>query len=291
MERKAAKAIELALLSAIRLILMRSLTFKFSPLLVGWLVWLIALSFLLIKVIIQDPKRLKVGVKTLLVLFPIGFLGSSYNLLLIFGLKFSLASHAAILLRLDIPITAILGYISLQERIYFLDILAIILMIWGSLKVMEVSLAGLSSISMGDLLFIAAGLSISINAILIKVLLKDLHRDTIAFYNLFYTVLLYTLYLPFLGEWSDLPILLEAKGDWLQLIGLGAITSVIYIVYYSSLEQLRAWIVRTLLLSVPIFTMILAYIFLKESLNLSQIIGMGAVIAGGTTIVYNSRSK
>lgn len=282
---------ELALLSSIQLILMRSLTFEFNSLFIGWLVWIIALWFLLIKAVVQSLNRLKINIQTLLLLFPIGFLGSSYNLLLIFGLKLSLASHAAILLRLDIPITAILGYIFLKERIYFLDILAIVLMIWGSLKVMGVPLAGLSFASMGDLLFIAAGLSISINAVLIKVLLRDLHRDTIAFYNLFYTVLLYTFYLLSLGKWPGLPILLKVKEHWLQFIGLGAITGIMYIIYYSSLEQLHAWVVRTLLLSVPIFTTILAYIFLKESLNLSQIIGMGAVIAGGATIVCNPRRK
>lgn len=281
----------LALVQAIRLVTARYLTKKFNPIFINWIAWLLAVCILLLKSKIGSFSRLKVGLSTMFRLMIIGLLGSSYGLLVIFGLSFSPASQGAVILRLDILITAILGHIFLKEKVHLADIPSAILMIWGSLKVMGMSLLTLSFNQLADLIFVFAVFFVSINAILIKVLLQDVHRDAIAFYNIAFSLLFSTLYLIGLHGLSGFSSVLKVGASWTYFLILGVVTSCMYIIYYYALERIPAWQVRVLTLSTPIFVAILGVYFLQEKFGFSQLLGTGAVILGGILLVYNPKRR
>lgn len=279
----------LALVGAIRLVTARYLTKEFNPIFINWIAWLLAVCILLLKNKIGSFSRLKVGLSTLFRLMIIGLLGSSYGLLVIFGLKFSPASQGAVILRLDILITAILGHIFLKEKVHLADIPSAILMIWGSLKVMGMSLSTLSFNQIADFIFVFAVFFVSLNAILIKTLLQDVHRDAIAFYNVAFSLLFSTLYLIYFHGLSGFSTVLTIGTSWTYFLILGVVTSFMYIIYYYALERIPAWQVRVLTLSTPIFAAILGVYFLQEKFGFSQLLGTGAVILGGILLVYNPK--
>lgn len=256
--------------------------------------WLLGLSnsgigaiflflFILGKGGFQEIRRAK-GHLTVLIF--IGLMGSLYNLGTLMGLKHSTAVNASILLRADIMFSIILGWVFLKERLSLFDFLGIGLMMLGSFLIMKIGILGLQFRWRGDSFFLLATLALSVNAMMIKrLLLDEIPGRIIAVFNATINVIFFATFTLILEQYHNLRFFSEREIFFL-VPTLGLLTGITYLLYYGALTHIPIWLVRILMLLIPIFTAVIGYTILAEVINQGQLYGMILTIVGGILILY-----
>jgi drug/metabolite transporter (DMT)-like permease len=164
-------------------------------------------------------------------------------------------------------------------------------MVIGSLMVMNIKVSEFQFHCVGDLLFLLSAAIVVCNAFIIKMKLGSIRNETIAFYNNLVCTGCY--FVAFLISKDYLSIgILRGNQKLSSVLIFMAITHIlIYIPYYYSLKKLSVWIVRTVLLLLPVFTIILSRIFLGEVMKTNQVVGVSIVILGALGIILGHRKK
>jgi drug/metabolite transporter (DMT)-like permease len=230
-------------------------------------------------------------VKILLILIVIGILGSIFNLCLLVGLKHSTAINSSILLRAEIMFSVILGWIFLKEKLTIVDFLGALVMLLGFLFVSEIRINQIKFYLRGDILFLTGAFVVSVNALLIKKLLSyGLSGSVIATYNLTITTIFFTFFTLLFKQYFDFVFLFIGKNFFLVIL-LGIFIGISYVLYYGALRHIPIWLVKVLVLFIPVFTVIISYVFLSEIITKRQLIGILLTVIGGVIILYNQSSK
>lgn len=205
----------------------------------------------------------------------IGLLGFLLDFTAFIGFKYSSASKGSILLRSDVLFSTLISFL-LGQKVVFGELILMILMLVGVFLVSGLQLSQFT-LNVADLLFLLSALFISINAFLIRSVQEDksnpVSDNVIAFYNNLFTLIFFVI---FSGssvraeEFSHLGF--NGPTTALTVAGIGQF--LIYVTYYDSLRKFPVWLVRSVLLLMPVYVSTFSFIFLDEKLSIVQITGM-----------------
>ncbi len=212
----------------------------------------------------------------------IGFLGFVLDITAFLGLKFSAASKGAVLLRTDVFFSNIIASF-LGERLGITDTFLTVSAFIGVVVSMTKSLKDFH-FAISDLLFLVSAFAIALNAFVIRNVQKKGVSDlVIGYYNNFFTLFFFVLVFPLFGS----KFTFSTKGIP-YLILAGVFQTLIYIVYYATLRKFPVWIVRTFLLLIPVYVMIIDFLR-GVDIYLNQFLGMLLIIFSAVALVLKQR--
>lgn len=207
------------------------------------------------------------------------------NITFLAGLTISGAINASIILRFDIIITLFIGYMFYGYRLSVRDYISILCMLGSLSLLLSHNIAEYRLNALGDIFFLISAAFLALNAFLIRHKLKDVPNTIIAICNSA-TVCIGFLLFALLNNHLDRISLLVLRWDLLlSIVTAGIFVGLIVLIYYYCLSRLEVWIVRTILLSIPGFTVLLGYIILHETVDVLQIVGFGLMFIGYMIIV------
>ncbi len=221
----------------------------------------------------------------------IGLLGFALDITAFLGFKYSTASKGAVLLRTDVLFSAFIS-LFFGEIPRLLDIISMVLMLFGVVLVSNAQ--NLLKLSQGDVFFLLSAFFISLNAFVIRSVQGDKRNPgtdfVIAFYNNFFTLVFFSLFslksLP--HEIFNNLRLLDVNIPTLGLIAAGMCQYLIYVSYYRNLRLFPVWLVRTSLLFMPVYVLIVMSFF-GESITGKQLIGVVVILVGAFLLTMNNQ--
>jgi drug/metabolite transporter (DMT)-like permease len=247
----------------------------------------VALAFLtrLIDGHLRPPPR-----KQLVGLLLLGFTGVfSYNICFFTGLKYIEAGRAALIIALN-PMAITIGALLLfGERLSTLQCLGLLTSLFGALLVIsngDPAVLFSGGFGWGETAIIGCVISWAGYSLIGRTVLKSMTPLSAVFYSaLFGAMMLFpaTLLdgtLPAPGSY--------AVADWLSLLFLGIFgTAAGFTIYYRAITRIGAARSSVFINLVPLFSIVLAWIFLAETINISVLIG-GIILMAG---VYLTNKK
>lgn len=267
-----------------------------SPIFVGTSVRFLAMLFLLIYIFLKGDLKNLFGVKPVLhKLIVIGILGFSLDITAFLGLQLSTASNASILLKADVLFTNLISVFVFKQKFTKKDWLLTAVILFGTFLVIDVDFTNFHLNGIGDFLFIVSAFCVALNGFVIKsvqhnkrVEVKD---TTVAFYNNSITFVIFLLL--FLIFERQVPVA-EIQSNSMVIFSVlytGLMQTAIYVLYYYNLRILPVWIVRIMLLLMPIVASVISYFVLGETLGWMQVVGMATVILGTMGIILEHRGR
>jgi drug/metabolite transporter (DMT)-like permease len=267
-----------------------------SPIFVGTSVRFLAMLFLLIYIFLKGDLKNLFGVKPVLhKLIVIGILGFSLDITAFLGLQLSTASNASILLKADVLFTNLISVFVFKQKFTKKDWLLTAVILFGTFLVIDVDFTNFHLNGIGDFLFIVSAFCVALNGFVIKSVQHDKRVEvkdtTVAFYNNSITFVIFLLL--FLIFERQVPVA-EIQSNSMVIFSVlytGLMQTAIYVLYYYNLRILPVWIVRIMLLLMPIVASAISYFVLGETLGWMQVVGMATVILGTMGIILEHRGR
>lgn len=233
------------------------------------------------------------GVRFKLIL--IGVLGFLLDFTAFVGLSLSPAGSGTALLKCDVLMVNIISVIIYKHKFSKMDWLYTFVMLFGVLMVMDINIFHFDLGNAGNIFFILSALFVSINAFVIKSVMKDKKNpqpdNVVAFYNNFITLILFTIFAIFSGEISKLALIKQNTLLAAALLIAGIGQTLIYIFYYYNLRRFPVWIVKVFLLMMPVFATIISFLAFGEKMGKVQYIGMMIVLLGAFGIIMQQKKR
>ncbi len=221
-------------------------------------------------------KILRIPLKHILYLIAIGIIGGGLaHSLFSSGLKFTTAINCSFIMQGSIIFIPILSYFLLKEHLKFYKIILIITLAIG---VYLVTTSGRLIVPQsGDLLILLSSLSFSIGMVLSKITLKEIPVITFSIYRALFGSIAIFLYLFF----ADL---INPDISWLWVLSGGSLIAIGTMITNTLIKNTTASYVSMMSMSIPVVTIVFAYIFLGEDMTAIQIIGGCIVVLSGVYV-------
>ncbi len=204
---------------------------------------------------------------------------------LIIGLPQTGAVTGSFLLQLQTPAALLLALVLLKEKIIWQQLIAIALLLVGSLLVILRDTGGLIAFKgdQSDLLVLIAAVGIGFSYIPGKRLSG--HADALQI-NLLRLLVGSCFLLPLLAFQTDI-LLVPLSWSQVGILALYIVANFVvgYILLQLGLSLLRAWESSAILQTLPLFSTVFAVVLLHESLTLLQLAGGCIILIGGFLIV------
>ncbi|WP_028306466.1 DMT family transporter [Desulfitibacter alkalitolerans] len=268
----------------------RTVLLNTSPIVFGFLVMgTVGVLLALYSIYKYGFQEFKNAIKTnLTFLLLMGIIASTLNFLLFWGLQLSTATNSAIITRLDVLFAAILGGIFFGERLKGWDWAAVIILIFGSLRVLQIDISQFTA-NKGDILFIIHTFLVAVNAQIIRYKLAEVKGSIKACFNAGSCSLIYLTVIILTGQTQQLAV---AMGEHTVPIGVSIMLLTFqYPTYYYGLQMLETWTVRSIFLVMLLTSSMSSYFLLGEHITGIQIQGMILVSAGVLLLSYNQKLK
>ncbi len=176
-----------------------------------------------------------------------------------------------------------------KERFTALDWGLSLVMLLGVFLVLEIDFSHLDLFNVGNVFFILSALFVSINAFLIKeVQHHPTHPagdGTIAYYNNLITLVLFSLAALVTRQVGELGRIAGNGGLALALLLSGVGQTLIYIVYYYDLRHEPVWLVKVILLLMPLVAAVLGLLLFGDGMSAVQMAGFAIVLTGALFIL------
>jgi drug/metabolite transporter (DMT)-like permease len=243
-------------------------------------------------VLIMTGESLRIKNKDISPLIRLGLIGITlYNILFMYGLKFTSATNSALLISLSPLFAALIQGVSKKERIILRSRVGILLSSVGVFLIIQSKPRGISFSHhdlAGGLLTICASVCWALYTIKSKPLLQEYSAVKVTAYSMATGSLLL---LPMslrelaLQSWSGVSV-----QAW-EAFGFSTFVSggIAFSLWYQGVQRLG--VTRTVVYHyfVPFFAVIFAALFLGEQISIVQIIG-GIGILAGVALVQNTRN-
>ncbi|MCL2216920.1 MAG: DMT family transporter [Defluviitaleaceae bacterium] len=234
-------------------------------------------------------KHLAVPRKYLPRLLLTGVLGFLLDITAFLGSRWGNVANGTVLLKTDILFVGILSAILLKQHFPKKD--------WGFAAVMFVGAALVLGLTPGnfqfaaaDSLYILSALFISINAFGIQSLQRDgISNMVIAWYNNIVVTFFFistTLISGVTGDFGTIGLNLAPA----LAVGIAG-QFFIFILYYKSLRELPVWIVKVILLLVPVAALFYEFIFTGEPPAPIRLVGTGLVLMSALFLIFSKYKK
>jgi drug/metabolite transporter (DMT)-like permease len=256
---------------------------QISPIAVVWLRFAMGLPILMAAVIMRKQFAFPKGNEWLYFAL-LGFLGISFHQWLQSnGLQTSEATTTAWIVATSPAFIAILGWLTLKEKLTLTQSSGIVFAMLGVLIV--VSKGDLGSLSIGqfgtkgDVLILISSVNWAVFSILSRYGLKRHPSTRMTFWVMTIGWLITSTAFFAQGKTSELS-LLDTRGWW-AMIFLGIFTTgLAYIAWFDALAQLPAAQTGAFLFIEPPTSMIVAAIILSEAITWASLLGGGVILAG-----------
>jgi len=248
----------------------------------------IGVLFLFISVYINRGKAIfnKVSWKWLI---SIGVIGGGFAFWLFFsGLQLTTAGRAAFLHK-TLPIYAgILAFIFLKEKIGKKQLIAMGIMFLG-LVLMELNNI-FSGVIVGDLLVLGATILWAVeNTIAKKAMLNKESNWVVTFSRMFFGSLILFAIIVFLGK---LNLFLALSSQQILYIVVSGILLFFYVLtWYWGIKYINLSKAATILLLAPVISLVLGFLWLGETIFISQLIGSLLILIGAFVVARIKSEK
>ena len=266
-----------------------------SPFVTGMLVRLITLVILTLVMLFDKTILQLFKVKPVLpVLILIGVLGFALDFTSFIGFRHGSASVGTILLKTDVIMISLMSIIIYKEKFTLKDWALTLTMLLGVVLVLKINLFQLQ-FSPTDLFFILSAFFVSCNAFIIKWVQNQkkvpVLNNVIAYYNNLITLITFTILSFISGDVAQVSNILNTTSLSIVFLIAGFGQFSIYYFYYKSLRELPVWIVKAILLLIPILTLIFDVIQSQNVPEYSQLIGTVIVLGSAAGILLEHERK
>jgi len=251
-----------------------------DPYLSAFFRFFLATTFLFL---ILPKRKPHFSLSTWLEVFFLGLTGIFlYNIFFFNGLKYIEAGRAALIIGLTPALITIFSYFFFKEKVFLKNILGIVITFIGETLVLskgEIKDLLYFKIGTGEILILLCVLSWTAYSLIGKNTLKK-HEPLIltSYASLIGTILLF----PFAWQKQLLQnikfLTLKQGFSLLYLAVLG--TGLGFVWYYQGIKKIGVFRAGIFINLVPVFSLLLAYIFLNETLSSSTYLGAILVITG-----------
>ncbi|MCD6257835.1 DMT family transporter [Candidatus Aerophobetes bacterium] len=262
-------------------VVIKYLSYFFSPLTQNFYRYLAASVFLIIFNYFSSPQELKLCIRKIRYFIIPAFLLFLYQTLFVYGIGFSQANTAGFLSKLAVIFVILVAWIELpDERSTIRNksfITGFFLAFTGA--VMITLSKGTPSFSLGSSLIILSNLLWAIYTIHMKKLLRELRISPVMAMSFITIIASIFMFFPAINKLSRLCITPVSVNFLLFISGfflVGAAGSL----YYFLLNKIGATITNNALLLTSFITLGLSFIFLKESISIWQVLGGILLIPG-----------
>jgi len=226
----------------------------------------------------------KIKQKDLLIILAQAFLGTFlYRILLLYGLKYTNAAEGGIITSTTTAVIAVLSFLLLRERLKINKILGVFFSILGvlsiNLAVNQTSTGENSFAILGIILIFASVVAEALFSILAKFVSKGVKPVTMA---ALITMFSFLMFLPFsIFETLRFNIFTPNTYDWISVLYYGLFVTVIsFSLWFKGLSMVEASTAGIFLGIVPVSSVLLSYLILKEPFSWFHVLGVLFVIIG-----------
>ena len=206
----------------------------------------------------------------------IGCMGFLLDITAFWGSKLGNAATGSILLKTDVVMVALLSIFIEKKRFSLFQWAMTFIMLTGVAVVLGLT-PGAMAFHPSDLLFLLSAFFVSVNAFLIKAAQRQgVANLVIAYYNNNMTLVLFVICVLVTGTGGQFALIGHSPSLVSALLVGAAGQFFVYIFYYDSLKKLPVWNVKTILLLIPIITLLYDFC-LKGSVPTPQMV-MGAMV-------------
>ena len=266
---------------------------RLDPFSTGIIIRLIVI--LLFTVVLLSRGRLKETLsagKTWKLLLLIGCLGFLLDVTAFLGFRYSQSSAmGTVLLKTDVLMVSVMSVFIRKERFRSTDWLLIGCMLVGVFLVVGFG-EGELRLEPGNLLFLLSALFVSVNAFLIqRAQNQGASNETIAYYNNGVALLCFVVAAPMSGM-VDLSALRHADASLLAAVLAGGVGQLlIYLLYYKALREHPVWIVKALLLLIPVVSLLTDTLFFKHPPGILELAGTAVILICAFLLIYARKNR
>jgi drug/metabolite transporter (DMT)-like permease len=223
----------------------------------------------------------------------VGILGFLLDITAFIGLRYGSSATGTVLLKTDVIMVNFVSVLLYKTKLTKKDWIFTVTMLAGVLVILQVNPLDMQ-FKVTDLFFLLSAAFVTTNAFLIKHIQTrenvSVSNDVIAYYNNFITMIIFIITALVTGNMQSTGLSFDGS-IWFVLILTGIGQFFIYFFYYKSLRALPVWIVKVVLLLVPVFSWILELIFLNKTLSISNLVGSTIVLGSAACLLNEQRDK
>ena len=232
----------------------------------------------------SEGKFPKLKKKDLLIISLQALIGTFlYRIFLLYGLRYINAAESGIITSTTSAAIAVFSYLLLREQLKSNKILGVIFSVMGVLVINigfnQNTVGQNPTLVLGVLLIFASVIAEALFSVLAKFVSNDVKPTTMA---AFITIFSFFMFLPFaIYEGTTFDLTSLRFTDWLPIFYYGAFVTVIsFSLWFKGLAKVEASTAGIFLGIVPVSSVVLSYIILRESFSWSHIAGALFVIIG-----------
>ncbi len=218
-----------------------------------------------------------------------GAVAIGLNLLWYNAMRWTTATNAALLFRLDLVFVVLIGSWLGLERIRTRQLLILGVMLVGLAVFMEVHHLDLGGHLVGDLMVVGAACGYAVNAFIIRGILGTMDELVVAFYNLAFSGLGFAALAGARGEYAVLPRVGSDPGAWVWIIALGATTAISLPLYYAALRRMPVWRLRAWMLLAPVLVAAVEWPVWGIRFTSAQVCGALIIVSGLVALIRMER--
>lgn len=261
----------------------------------GVFTFVIVLALLTITLLAQGKFKDLFTVKALLPkLLLIGLIGFSVNFTNFFGFKYGNAQTGAFLLKTDVLMVNFASMLFFKEKFTKKDWAFSLAMFVGVLMIIGTNFRQMT-FNAGDLFFLLSAVLLTWNTFNISGIIKQkkvpITQITVAYYNVLITMTLFITMFIATGSVGEVSIAFSSKGILFALVVSGITQYLLFLSYYKALAELPAWIVKVILLLIPIITMVLTFFIYGTVPTTIALVGCAVVLASAYGIIREQQAK
>lgn len=225
-------------------------------------------------------------------LIAIGMCGFMLDITAFIGFKHSTSSIGTVLLKTDIIMVNLVSLVLYKSRLRACDWLYTVLMLYGIYILLGISPFD-TNIKLTDILFVASAAFVTANAFLIKHVQTayGVGDNVIAYYNNFVTMILFAAVSIISGKFSDASAITSDARLAFALGVAGVGQFLIYKLYYRNLRNLPVWVVKSILLLIPVFSAVADAALFGVEITPRQTIGSIMVVVSAALLIVGQRNK
>jgi drug/metabolite transporter (DMT)-like permease len=222
-------------------------------------------------------------------LFWMGLVALVLNLLWYNGMRFTTATNAALLFRLDLVFVLLIGTFLGIERIRLPQVGILAFLLVGLGLFTEINKLKVSDQLVGDLMVVGAAFGYALNAFIIRRILTVMDTLAVSVYNLLASGIGFLAIAMVQGEFTRLPRSAAEPHAWWWIIALGGATAVSLPLYYAALRRMPVWKLRAWMLLAPVLVALVEWAIWGITVTPLQLCGALILLTGLAVLIYEER--
>jgi drug/metabolite transporter (DMT)-like permease len=218
-----------------------------------------------------------------------GLVALVLNLLWYNAMRWTTATNAALLFRLDLVFVLLIGTFLGLERIRLPQAGIIAFLLVGLGLFTELNKFELSNHMVGDVMVVGAAFGYAVNAFIIRRILTVMDTLAVSLYNLLASGLGFLMIALVQDEFFLLPSASAKPHAWWWIVALGLATAVSLPLYYAALRRMPVWKLRAWMLLAPVLVAIVEWCIWGIAISPMQLCGALMLLTGLAVLIYEER--